>query len=160
MRYFLTINASHPYVAGGLTFSFEPVQNRGGSWLGVLAVAEDAAASALAEAKLFGVEEIGDERYTSLKKKQKGIPDGLNGSPTPQRVRTPGAVVEGVRLVEPQVGTRGVGNPLIPSKPAAAAAPVVEAVTLQSTSAEPPAEPLLDMPSIKVAKRYTAKPRA
>ena len=55
MRYFLTINASHPYIAGGLTFSFEPVQNRGGSWLGVLSVDDESAASALAAAGLYGV---------------------------------------------------------------------------------------------------------
>jgi len=67
----------------------------------VLAVEQDSAASTLAAAKLFGVEEIGDERFISLKKKLMGLPDSLNGSPKPQRVRTPGANVEGVRVVEP-----------------------------------------------------------
>lgn len=156
MRYFLTINASHPYVAGGLTFSFEPVQNRGGSWLGVLAVEEDSAASTLAAAKLFGVEEIGDERFISLKKKLMGLPDSLNGSPKPQRVRIPAAAVEGVRVVEPSGRTPGVGNPLI-QRPAAA--PVIEAVTLQSTSAQPPVEPLIESPPIPTGKRYSAKLR-
>lgn len=155
MRYFLTINASRPYIAGGLTFSFEPVQNRGGSWLGVLAVENESAASALAAAKLFGVEEIGDERFISLKKKLMGLPDSLNGSPKPQRVRTPGANVEGVRVVEPSGRTPGVGNPLI-QRPAPVA-PVPEAVSLQSTSAQPPVEPLIDSPSIPVTKRYTRK---
>lgn len=156
MRYFLTVNASRPYIAGGLTFVFEPVQNRGGSWLGVLSVADDAAASTLAGAALQGVEEIGEDRFISLKKKLMGIPDAPNGSPKPQRVPTPQARGEAVRLVEPSGRTRGVGNPLI-ERPAPT--PVVETVTLQTTSAEPPAEPLIDAPSIKTPKRYTAKPR-
>jgi hypothetical protein len=156
VRYFLTVNASRPHIAGGLTFTFEPVQNRGGSWLGILAVADPAAASTLAANRPQGVEEIDAERFTSLKKKLMGIPDVLNGSPTPQRVRTPGDRGEAVRLVEPSGRTRGVGNPLITiPKPA----PVIEAVSLQTTSAEPPAEALLDSPSLKPNKRYTAKPR-
>lgn len=153
MRYFLTINASRPYIAGGSTFSFEPVQNRGGSWLGVLAVAEDAAASALAAAALYGVEEITDERYNSLKKKLTGTVNGLSGSPRPQRVRT-GLKEGAVRLVEPSGRTPGVGNPLI-ERPA----PVIEAVSLQTTTEQPPFEALLDQPSFKANKRYIAKAR-
>lgn len=154
-RYFLTINASRPYIAGGLTFSFEPVQNRGGSWLGVLAVADEAAASALAGAGLHGVEEISIDRFESLKKKLTGTPDELKGSPRPQRVRTPGAVVEGVRVVEPSGRTRGVGNPLI-DRPRAVAIP--ETVSLQTTSLSPPSEALLDSPSLKSPRRTSARP--
>lgn len=156
MRYFLTVNASRPHIADGLTFVFEPVQNRGGSWLGVLSVAEEAAASTLASASLPDVEEITDERYISLKKKLMGIPDALSGSPTPQRVRTPGGRVEGVRVVEQSGRTPGVGNPLIAVPKAA---PVAVEVSLQTTSAEPPTEPLIDSPSLKTRKRFTAKPR-
>jgi len=156
MRYFLTINASRPHIAGGLTFVFEPVQNRGGSWLGILSVADEVAASTLAGASLYGVEEITDERFTSLKKKLMGIPDALNGSPRPQRVRTPGAREEGVRVVERSGRTPGVGNPLI-ERPQPAPAP--ESVSLQTTNAEPPSEALLDSPSLKAPKRYTAKGR-
>ena len=155
MRYFLTVNASRPYIAGGLTFVFEPVQNRGGSWLGVLAVAEDAAANTLAGASLMGVEEITVERYDSLKKKLMGIPGGPSGSRRPQRVPTPGAGAVAVRLVEQSGRTPGVGNPLIPKSAPAA----VETVSLQTTSQEPPREPLLESPSHKPEKRYTAKPR-
>lgn len=153
-RYFLTINASRPYIAGGLTFSFEPVQNRGGSWLGVLSVADEAAASTLAAATLYGVEEINIDRYESLKKKLTGIPAELNGSPRPQRVPTPGAVVEGVRVVEPSARTPGVGNPLMPRRPAAA--PVPETVSLQTTTLSPPSESLLDSPSLKGPRRTSA----
>jgi len=154
-RYFLTTNASRPYIAGGLTFSFEPVQNRGGSWLGVLAVEEDSAASALASAGLIGVDEIIQERYDNLKKKLTGTPTGSNGSHRPQRVRTAGDGAVGVRVVEPPAGARGVGNPLIPRP---APAPVIESVSLQTTSAEPPFEALLTDTST-TKKRYTAKPR-
>lgn len=153
MRYFLTVNASRPALAGGLTFVFEPVQNRGGSWLGILAVADDAAASILGAAKPEGVEEISDERYLGLKKKLMGIPDAPNGSRRPQRVPTPGAREEGVSLVERSGRTPGVGNPLIP-RPAPAAP---EPVSLQTTNAEPPREPLIDAPADKPAKRYTRR---
>jgi hypothetical protein len=154
MRYFLTVNASRPYIAGGLTFTFEPVQNRGGSWLGILSVDDESAASTLSSASLYGVEEITSERYDSLKKKLMGMPDALKGSPRPQRVRIPGAAAEAVRLVEPSGRTPGVGNPLIEARPKAA--PVVESVSLQTTTAAPPVEPLLESPSDKPAKRYTA----
>lgn len=153
-RYFLTTNASRPYIAGGLTFLFEPVQNRGGSWLGVLAVADEAAAITLAGAHLDGVEEITDERFLNLKKKLMGIPDAPSASRRPQRVVTPGAGAGAVRLVEPSGRTPGVGNPLIP-KPA----PVTESVSLDTTSLEPPSEPLIESPSLKSPKRYAAKPR-
>lgn len=154
-RYFLTTNASRPYIAGGLTFSFEPVQNRGGSWLGVLAVEEDSAASALASATLDSIDEISAERYDSLKKKLTGTPSGQSESRRPQRVSTPGASAEAVRLVEHQAGARGIGNPLIPR---AVAAPVIESIELQTTSAEPPHEPLLDNERVKPKKRYIASP--
>ena len=157
MRYFLTTNASLPYVAGGYTFTFEPVQNRGGSWLGVLAVAEDAAASALALASLQNIDEIDFENYDRIKKKLVPTQTASSASPMPQQ-QPAGVPVGAVRLVEPQGRTHGVGNPLIPRP--AAPVPVIETVELQSTSAEPPAEPLLDAPSISAPKRYTAKPRA
>lgn len=157
MRYFLTTNASRPYVTDGFTFTFEPVQNRGGSWLGVLAVEEDSTASTLASAALVGVDEITLERFDMLKKKVSTTPIGTSASPRPPRVALP-ASVGGVRLVEPSARTPGVGNPLIP-RPAKVA--VVEAdVALQSTMAQPPAEPLLDSPSLKANRRFSAKMRA
>ena len=148
-RYFLTVNASRPYVAGGLTFVFEPVQNRGGSWLGVLAVEEDAAASTLASAGLTGVEEISLERFDLLKKKRPGTPVSSSASPMPRRVRTPGGAGEAVRLVEQSGRTPGVGNPLIPRP-----VPAPESVSLQSTKAQPPYEPLLDAPTAKTNKSH------
>lgn len=69
MRFFKTSNASRRYHAGGFAFDFEPVENFGGAWLGVLAVAEEAAANALAAAKLQQVSEITKDDYDGLKKK-------------------------------------------------------------------------------------------
>jgi len=152
MRYFLTVNASHPYIAGGLTFVFQPVQNRGGSWLGILAVDDESAANTLAGANLRGVAEIDSERFDSLKKKLMGIPDAPSASAKPRRVPTPGANAGAVRLVEQSGRTPGVGNPMI-ERPK----PKAEAVTLQTTSAQPPHEPLLEQTSGKPFKRYTAK---
>lgn len=157
MRYFLTINASRPYVADGYTFTFEPISNRGGSWLGVLAVDDQSAASALASAQLFGVEEIIQDRYDSLKKKVMVTLRESSALQRPRRVPTPGASAGAVRLVEPSGRTHGVGNPLIPR-----AAPEVAkvSVSLQSTDAQPPSEALLDMPSLKTGRRFSDKKRA
>ena len=158
MRYFLTTNASRPVIAGGLTFSFEPVQNRGGSWLGVLAVDEDSAASALAAAGLPGIDEISAERYEGIKKKVVRTLNGTSASPLPRRVQTPGANAEAVRLVEPSARAPGVGNPLIPRRAEPVAAP--ESVMLQTTTAQPPAEALLDSPSLKANRRVWGNKKA
>lgn len=158
MRYFLSINASRPTVAGGFTFTFEPVQNRGGSWLGVLAVEEDSTASTLAGSGAFGVEEISFDRYDGLKKKVSPVTTSTSASPLPRRVRTPGDAVEGVRLVEQRARAPGVGNPLIPRREAPAAPPTpVESVSLQSTTAQPPSEPLLEAPQLRPARRVARK---
>jgi len=69
MRFFKTSNASRRYYAGGFAFDFEPVENLGGAWLGILAVADEAAASSLASAKIPQVTEIQQEEHDGLKKK-------------------------------------------------------------------------------------------
>jgi hypothetical protein len=68
MRYFLNTSAGRPITAGGQSFTFELMGLRGGSWLGILAVADDAAASVLATAP--NTEEISEETFESVKKKQ------------------------------------------------------------------------------------------
>jgi hypothetical protein len=163
MRYFLTTNASHPAVTGGFTFVFEPVQNRGGSWLGVLAVEEDSAASTLASAGLVNVAEISFERYDSLKKKVRtaGLPSAQSASPLPRPRRTAQANGAVAGLAGRLGAVRGVGNPMIPNRVAASEQPadILPAVSLQSTSVEPPAEPLLDAPADKPARYYGPKER-
>lgn len=69
MRYFKTSNASRPYRAGELLFSFEPVDQVGGIWFGVLAVEDDSAASSLEGAAYPQVTPISEEEYAALKKK-------------------------------------------------------------------------------------------
>lgn len=76
MRYFKTSNASRLYKAGGLSFAFDPMENIGGIWSGVLAVEDDSAAGILAAAKFSQVEEITAEDFDGLKKKP------LNRSPS------------------------------------------------------------------------------
>ena len=161
MRYFLTVNASHPYIAGGLTFSFEPVQNRGGSWLGVLAVEEDSAASTLASANIVNVAEISFERYDSLKKKVRmaGLPSGQSASPQPRPRRTDQVNGAVAGLAGQRGATRGIGNPMIPNRAPEQPANILPAVSLQSTSVEPPFEALLDAPPDKPARYYGPKER-
>ncbi len=149
MRYFLTVNASRPHVAGGLTFVFEPVSNRGGSWLGILAVEEDSAASTLAAASLPGVDEIPHERYDGLKKKRTATRIGRSESHVRQPPRTARDVAV-ARVADHREGIRG-------SLTDAKAEPVIQKVTsvsLLSTSKQPPREPLLDAPSIRPTRKF------
>jgi hypothetical protein len=68
MRYFLTTNASRQYKAGGRVYVFELTQHVGATWRGVLAVADEAAASTLAAAGIPQVQEITEEQYEAQKK--------------------------------------------------------------------------------------------
>lgn len=77
MRYFQTSNASRQYYFGGLAVSFEPIDQIGGSWLGVLEVGDESTSSII-QAGLAGnpqVSEISKEEYDALKKKPL-IPSG------------------------------------------------------------------------------------
>lgn len=135
MRYFLTSNANLPYTAGGFAFTFEPVVIRGGSWLGVLAVAEDAAASALAASGINQVEEITLEQYEAVKKKTTAGPSNF---PSSQNNRNePEAVRPQVRVAEPAERLTGL--------PSAAddIAHGVNPITLLARNLNPPDEPLL-----------------
>lgn len=153
MRYFLTTNASRPHNAGGFAFEFEPVSNRGGSWLGVLAVGEVSAANALAGAlasgELQGVDEITAERYDGLKKKLTARRLPREGSHVRQNPRTARDVAV-ARVVEPREETRGstILDPV--------ARPVVQgsAVQLLVTNKQPPREPLLEQPSMKSGRKF------
>lgn len=146
MRYFLTVNASRPSIAGGLTFVFEPVQNRGGAWLGILSVEEDSAASTLASAALEGVDEIAQDYYEILKKKLTEARASLSGSPQQQAVPV-GQPIGAVRLAEESGATRSKAS-------VRQDGPVdIIGVILGLTTAQPPAEPLLQSPSMKANRR-------
>jgi len=68
MRYFITTVADRPIRVGGREFKFDPVALRGGSWVGILAVAEDATASFLASSAHPSVSEIDETAYEAEKK--------------------------------------------------------------------------------------------
>lgn len=132
-RYFITSNASRPYVAGGFTFEFEPVVIRGGSWLGVLVVAEDAAASALAGAGIAQVEECTIDQYEGVKKKLTAGPSNFPNFQTrpSEQDRAPVVAVE--------VAERPIGLPSVRADAEAGVAPV----SLLARNLNPPDEPLL-----------------
>lgn len=89
-RYFTTRNASRPFKAGGLAFEFEPYeQTGGGSWLGVLAVEDDAAASILAGRFPEIVIEIDEDAYEAIKKKIQEARQHLRGNPGARSAPTP-----------------------------------------------------------------------
>lgn len=140
MRYFLTTDAARVYTLGGFSFAFEPVRLQGGSWLGVLAV-DEPAASILASFHPSGTDEISIERYDSLKKK--GTADQGPGWGRPPRANPALAVAD------------RVGAPIGPTTASPAKVPDhnstahITAVTLLTTSATPPNEPLLGGPPSK-----------
>ena len=98
-RYFITTNASRPFVAGGITFTFEPVAQRGGSWLGVLALDTPSDATILLSAGFSQVDEIDETRFNSLKKKL-----GANQISSPVLPGKPKPVGLSVRSEERRVG--------------------------------------------------------
>jgi hypothetical protein len=69
MRYFKTSNASRPYKVGALAFNFDPVEQIGGIWSGVLVVEDNSAANTLAGAAIPQVTEITEAQYLDIKKK-------------------------------------------------------------------------------------------
>lgn len=136
MRYFLNTSAARPISAGGMTFEFELVGLRGGSWLGILAVADDAAASVLANTD--NSEEIPEAKYDELKKKSPAAPTTNNSHRAQQQQPNPSFAV-----ADP------VGRPTAP--PTASPTECLTPVTLLTTRAEPPVEQLL-APGHKMAR--------
>ncbi len=121
MRYFLTTNASLPVNTPAGSFIFDPVGQRGGSWFGVLAVADDAAASSLVGA--LTVDEITEEHFNRVKKKTQAsnYSTEYQSNPAPVHAQEPAAA------------------------PAAAPSPIVsENIDLKIGHEQPPHEPLLD----------------
>lgn len=90
-RYFKTKNASRRFKAGDLAFQFEPVEQVGGSWLGLLAVDSESAANSLAEARFPQISEITFEEFESLKKKPKSLPQSYR-EPRPPEPSSPPAL--------------------------------------------------------------------
>lgn len=136
-RYFITTNASRPYVAGGISFTFEPVAQRGGSWLGVLALDTPSDATILLSAGFEQVSEINEERFDGLKKKPGA---NQNNSPVlPGRQKPVGLAVAPVVGRSSGPGAAGVDLSKDPNSTAG-----MSMVALSSAAVTPPHEPLLE----------------
>ncbi len=123
MRYFLNTSAARP--VGG--FQFELVSLRGGSWLGVLAVADAAASTLVGQPN---TEEISAEKYEEVKKNAGATPITSHSPQAPHPPPSPHlAIAEAVGrpIAQP------IANPIVPVTP----------VTLFTTRNAPPVEQLL-----------------
>lgn len=142
MRYFLNTSAARPATAGGMTFEFELVGLRGGSWLGILAL-EEPGASILAQARWPNTDEITEEVYQIQKKKLSA--NQPNSPAWPRQNQPPPALAVADRVGAPTspagfdlTGSPPPPGPLNPNSTAG-----LSAVSLLTTSNSPPAEPLL-----------------
>lgn len=142
-RYFITTNASRTYSAGGITFPFEPVAQRGGSWLGVLALDEESEANILLSGGFQQVAEIDLARYDSLKKKPAANQTSSPAFPTKPKPQGPG-----VAGVVGQSSVPGVASAVDLTKDPNSTA-MMTSVTLLSGSANPPHEPMLEQQAPK-----------
>lgn len=136
-RYFITTNASRNYSAGGIGFPFEPVAQRGGSWLGVLALDNPSDANILLSAGFPQVAEIDEARYDSLKKKLVARP---TDSPVSPEKQSPAGLAVANRVGQSSV--RGAGGVDLTKDPNSTAG--ISAVALMSAAVTPPHEPLLE----------------
>ena len=136
-RYFITTNASRPYSAGGIGFTFEPVAQRGGSWLGVLALDNPSDATILLSAGFSQVAEIDETRFDSLKKK---LAPSQNNSPVfPGKQKPVGLAVAPVVGQSSGRGAAGVDLTKDPNSTAG-----MSMVALDAAAVSPPHEPLLE----------------
>lgn len=145
-RYFISTNASRNYSAGGITFAFEPVSLRGGSWLGVLALEEDSDANILLSAGFPQVAEINQERYENEKKKQTG-----QRTSSPTQPGNPKPVGPGVAEAVGRSSGHGAGDVADLSRNPNSTSGI-GAISLLSAPVTPPHEPLLEQPSTRRAR--------
>jgi hypothetical protein len=131
----------------------------GGSWTGVLAVEDDAAASVLA-ADGGSVWEITEQKFDELKKKRSGLgtSPGLKSSPPPRPPPLAIEVVESAeRVAAPTSSTGDAGRSAVDGGPSTVGGqPVGPSVELVTTKAQPPPEPLLDTAPPKRKKTKAA----
>lgn len=140
-RYFQSAVTGRPLAVGDRSFIFEPIEPMGGSWLGVLAVDDESAASVLATSD--SAWEIDEAKFDALKKKRAypGTVHGSVPSPTPQLPPLPlvgtakpaGRPLSSSGDAPPAVGPAPPGNRVLPS------------VTLLTTTKTPPHEPVLEV---------------
>lgn len=125
MRYFRTSNASRQYRTGDIAVTFEPLENTGGNWSGLLAVDDDANASKIVAANLPQITEITKEEYEGLKKKPAHTSGSFQDSPMPPPASSPPVRVAG-----------GAAPPRSTSSPA----PATTKVELKSAKLDVPDE--------------------
>lgn len=149
-RYFGSAVIGRPLVVttdggGERSFIFEPVEPMGGSWLGVLAVDDDATANVLAGAQ--GAWEIAAEAYERLKKKRAmgATARGFAPSQTPQLKPQPLVANANPAGLPSSSGFDAV-KPVTPAK-----APLAN-ISLLVTDKFPPAEPLLERNNVRRRK--------
>lgn len=143
MRYFQSSTVSRAVTSGAGSFIFEPSIPMGGGWLGVLAV-EEPTASVLAADLPASVWEITEEVFLGVKKK---APETLTDW-RPSQQRQQGK--------ETLVVAAPAARPIDLIKPDKVPEVVVASVSLETTKAKPPIEPLLEMPSEKRGARKAA----
>lgn len=142
-RYFESQVVGRPLVAGDRSFTFEPSVPMGGHWLGVLAVDDDSAASVLATSE--SAWEITEERWDELKKKRAGTVPGYVPSRPPPLPPQP-LVVPAARAAAPTASPSEAEVVAITGKP-------IVSVSLLTTTAKPPAEPLLEVGAAKQRRK-------
>lgn len=139
MRFFKTSNASRTYNTAGFNFSFDPIEQVGGVWLGLLAVEDDFTASNLAKAAIPQIKEITLEDYEALKKKPLATQSSfIESRPSPAQYPPQAVIVEPAKRV-----------PL--SETPKKEAPAEKLVEITSAIVTPPVE--LELTEVKPVKK-------
>lgn len=138
-RYFQSSTVSRAVSCSAGSFIFEPSVPMGGSWLGVLAVDEPTASKLAAELPEM-VWEISEETYNDIKKK----------APATEHAWQP--LQPRLKSTPPLVAAPPAERPIAATKPEEVAAVLMNGVSLSTTRAQPPPEPLLEAPSEKRRK--------
>lgn len=143
MRYFLNTSAARPIVVDGHTFTFELVSLRGGSWLGVLAL-DEPGASILANARTVNTDEIPEEHYDRLKKKQSASQPNSPEWPKPSSTNPALAVADRAGSLTSPAGSNSPSTPIGVGPNTHNSLSGLTAVSLLTTRNQPPPEPLLE----------------
>ncbi len=144
MRYFRTTNASRQYRAGDIAVTFEPLENVGGNWSGLLAVEDDAQAKMIVDAKHPQIEELTKEEYEALKKKPTLPTSSYHDSPMPPPASSP--------------PVRVAGGAARPASTSSSKAPAPKPVELKSAKLEVPDELKEVAPTPKPKPKPAPKP--
>lgn len=139
-----------PHPSGDRSFIFEPNEPMGGSWLGVLAVDDESAASVLATSEAAW--EIDQAKYEGLKKKREtpGTAQGSVPSPTP---RPPPLAMAASASPADRPSSSSSDEARGDTAPSGAGAKVPPSVSLLTTTRQPPHEPVLELVTPKQRRK-------